>query len=106
MQSNVSIHSQIQAEQQKQLWEIEQRRLAERPHPRVEAEIKARQEAALENYFFAQKFNKPVHHLKEFANELQHRGGKREEGEGDPEGLGRSAKDRWMVPTCRRQRTK
>lgn len=69
MQSSVSMNPQTWAEQQKMLWEIQQRTLAERPHPRVEAELKAQRAAALENYFFAQKFNKLVHQLKEFADD-------------------------------------
>lgn len=69
MQSNVSRNPQTWTEQQKMLWDIQQRQSAERPHPRVEAEIKAQQAAALENYFFAQKFNKLVHQLKEFADD-------------------------------------
>jgi len=69
MQSSVSMNPQTWAERQKMLWEIQQRTMAERPHPRVEAELKAQREAALESYFFAQKFNKLVHQLKEFADD-------------------------------------
>jgi|JI10StandDraft_1071094.scaffolds.fasta_scaffold17730_3 hypothetical protein len=69
MQSNVNMNPHTWAEQQRLLLEMQQRRLAEQPPARVLQELHAQRQAALEHYFFAQKFNKLVHQLKEFADQ-------------------------------------
>lgn len=69
MQTNVKTNPQTWADQQRLLWEVQQRTVAEQQHPRVAAEMEAKRQAALESYFFAQKFNKLVSQLKEFADD-------------------------------------
>lgn len=69
LQTKITNNPQTWAEQQRLLWEIQQRTMAEQPHPRVAAEVEAKRQAALESYFFAQKFNRLVNQLKEFADD-------------------------------------
>jgi len=70
MQSNVNVNPQTWAEQQKLLWDLHHRQQSSPQNdPRVRAEMEAARAAAVEQYFFARKFNKLVSQLKEFADQ-------------------------------------
>lgn len=66
MQSQITMHPENWAAQQKLLWELQTRQMRSRGEERILAQQQARQQAALEEYFFAQKMNKFITKLTDF----------------------------------------